>query len=360
MGKSTIVHKHANGLDVGKFILSLFVIAVHTSPLKSISITPNFILVQIISRNAVPMFFMISGYFFYYKRGTSTIKIGRFTINEYYYKYLKRMLQIYFVWSLVYLFDVVNRYFIGSEVPFPLFLILYMYWAVVYGTYLHLWYFPSVIFAITIVQWLGKRIGLDRLLLISLGLYSIGLFGDSYYGMVKNIPLIAGFYKTIFFLVNTTRNGLFFALFFVCLGALMSQREIHLKPLKSGIYTLISFLFLTWEAFALRFYSDPNDYNFMIGLIPVAYFGFQFLLGINLKFKWDYKFLRESSTVIFFSHPLFLILFNYVFPLYGQHFTAYLSVIRFFFVFILSFLFSIVVIKLRSHSLIGRLVKYLY
>jgi len=333
MGRSDIIHKHVNGLDVGKFILSIFVVSVHTSPLISININANAVLNSVLARNAVPLFFMISGYFFYYKRGANTIKIGRFTINEYYYKYVKRMLQIYLVWSLIFLFDVVNRFYIKGNIPLPLFILIYLYWAVVYGTYYQLWFFPSVIFGITIVNWLGKRIGLDKLLLISLGFYFVGLFGDSYYGMVKNIPIIADFYKTIFFLMNTTRNGLFFALFFVCLGALMSQREIHLKPLKSGIYTLISLLFLAWESFSLRFYSEPNDYNIMIGLIPVAYFGFQFLLGIDLKFKWDYKFLRESSTVIFFSHPLFLMLFNSLVPMVGQYFVAYISIIRFVFVF---------------------------
>ena len=360
MGKSTIVHKHVNGLDVGKFILSIFVIAVHTSPLRSISLTPNFILVQIISRNAVPMFFMISGYFFYYKRGTTTIKIGRFTINEYYYKYIKRMLAIYLVWSVIYLFDVLNRYYVGSGIPWYLFALIYAYWATIYGTYLHLWFFPSVIFAITMVHVLGKRIGLDKLLLIAMGFYIVGLFGDSYYGLVKGISWIASFYQTIFFLMNTTRNGLFFALFFVTLGAIMSQREIHLKPLKSGIYTLISLLFLTWEAFNLKFYSQPNDYNIMIGLIPTAYFGFQFLLGLDLKFKWDYKFLRDSSTVIFFCHPLFLILFNVLFPLYGQNYDEIKSVLRFLFVLILSFGFSVLVVKLRDHKRLGILVKYLY
>jgi len=186
------------------------------------------------------------------------------------------------------------------------------------------------------------------------------MFGDSYFGEIQGFPLIVSFYKTIFFLVNTTRNGLFFALFFVTLGAKMTQLKYQLKPLKAGFYTLLSLLFLTWEAFSLRFYSHPNDYNFMIGLIPTAYFGFQFLLGIDLKFKWNYKFIRDSSTVIFFIHPLFLIVFNIIFPLYFQDYTAIHSVIRFLFVFISSLLFAILVVSLRTHPKLSFLVKYLY
>lgn len=360
MENRSIVHKHVNGLDVGKFVLSIFVIAVHTSPLKSVSFTANLILVSILSRNAVPLFFMISGYFFYYKRGTSTIKIGRFTVNEYYYKYVKRMLAVYLVWSAVYLFDVLNRYYFGSTIPLPLFILLYVYWATVYGTYYHLWFFPSVLFALTVVHYGSKYISLKKILAISLVLYFIGLFGDSYYGLIQNIPWIDGFYQTIFFLMNTTRNGLCFALFFVTLGALMSQQELHLTPKKSGIYTLISLLFLAAETFALFTYSKPRDFNIMIGLIPTAYFGFQFLLGLDLKMKWNYKFLRDSSTVIFFSHPLFIMVFNILFPLYGQDYTSITSVVRFSFVFILSLAFAGLVIKLRDHPKLNILVKYLY
>jgi serine/alanine racemase len=260
----------------------------------------------------------------------------------------------------VYLFDVVNRHYIGSNIPLPLFIVAYAYWATIYGTYLHLWFFPSVIFSLTILSYFGPKLGLNKLLGIALVFYLIGMFGDSYFGLVQGFPWIVSFYKTIFFLMNTTRNGLLFALFFVTLGAVMSQREHHLRPLKAGIYTLISLLFLTWEAFSLRFYSQPNDYNIMIGLIPTAYFGFQFFLGLDLKFKWDYKFIRDSSTVIFFSHPLFLILFNIVFPLYFQDYTDFHSVIRFLFVFILSLLFSILVVKMRNHPRLSFLVKYLY
>jgi len=355
-----ITKKPLNGLDVGKFILSIFVVAGHTSPLKSISITPNFILIQILARNAVPLYFMISGYLFYIKRGTSTIKVGRFTVNEYYYRYMKKMLAVYLIWSAIYLFDVLERYYYGSGYSLPVFALAYVWWATVYGTYIQLWFFPSLIFAITMVHLFAKRIGFKKLLAIAFVFYVIGMFGDAYFGVVKEVPVIADSYKTFFFLFNTTRNGLMFGLMFVTMGAMFSEKKTILPPKKAGLYALISLCFLAVESFSLRYLSQPIDYNIMLCLIPTAYFNFQFLLGLDLKFKWNYKFLRDSSTVIFFIHPLFVILFNILFPILGTGLESIMSLVRFFFVYTLSLIFATLVVKLRSHKQLGILVKYLY
>ena len=45
-------------------------------------------------------------------------------------------------------------------------------------------------------------------------LYMIGLFGDSYYGLIKNISFIEPLYHFIFYIFDYTRNGIFFALSF--------------------------------------------------------------------------------------------------------------------------------------------------
>jgi len=360
MQKSTIVHKHLNGVDVAKFVLAIFVVSAHTNVLKSFGFLPNFILYNVFSRTVVPLFFAISGYFFYYKRGTQVIKFGKFSINEYYYKYTKRMLQIYMVWSLVYLFDIVNRYYLSGSISLVLFVPLYIYWGVVYGTYYQLWFFPALFFSITVIHLLAKRIGLRILLIIAFGFYIIGMFGDAYYGFVQDIPIISNFYKVIFYLFYTTRNGLTSALLFVVLGAMMSQREIRLKTWKAALYMMISIAFLAVEVFALRFFSKPIDYNVMLGIIPVSYFSFQLILGVDLKFKWNYRFLRDSSVIIFFSHPLFIILFDWFIPYLGSNFDAFKSVYRFVFVALMSFGFAVLVIKLKTHGKLGKLVSYLY
>ncbi len=345
---------------MAKFILSIFVVAAHTFALRSFGFMPSFILYNVFSRTVVPLFFAISGYFFYYKRGTQTIKIGKFTINEYYYKYMKRMLQVYMVWSLIYLFDVVNRFYLLENVPVILFIPLYIYFGIVYGTYYQLWFFPALLFSITVIHVLAERIGFKRLFLIACGFYVIGMFGDAYYGFVKDIPIISDFYKMLFILFYTTRNGLMSAMLFVILGAYMSQRELKFKPSKAALYMILSIAVLACEVFALRNFSSPRDYNVMLSIIPVTYFSFQLTLGVDLKFKWNYRFLRDSSVIIFFIHPLFILVFDWILPYLGPGFDALQSVYRFVFVFLMSFGFAVLVIKLKSHQRLGKIASYLY
>ena len=51
------------GLDVFKMIAAFLVVAIHTSPLTSISAEADFFLTRELARLAVPFFFMVTGHF---------------------------------------------------------------------------------------------------------------------------------------------------------------------------------------------------------------------------------------------------------------------------------------------------------
>ena len=69
------------------------------------------------------------------------------------------------------------------------------------GTFYHLWYFPATILGIVIARWLS-RLGLRVALPVAALLYLIGLGGDSYYGLVSQIPLLRTLYDGIFYTVR--------------------------------------------------------------------------------------------------------------------------------------------------------------
>lgn len=58
--------KYFFSLDVAKFICALLVIIIHTRPFSVLSDIIDFYLVDVIARIAVPLFFAISGYLFFY------------------------------------------------------------------------------------------------------------------------------------------------------------------------------------------------------------------------------------------------------------------------------------------------------
>jgi serine/alanine racemase len=359
MGKSSTNH---NGIDLGKFLLSILVVSVHTSPLKSFSLDVNFWLVQILSRIAVPVFFTISGYLFFKKAETSTAtkKIWKFEINAHYYNYIMRLLLVYMIWSLIYLFDVVHRYYVTMGLNWWQFGALYAYAAVIYGTYLHLWFFPAVVLAISLVHFLSKKYSIKKLLVAAFILFIIGLFGESYYGLIKDVDVINNFYQTIFAFMLTTRNGLFFGFFFVAMGAYLAKKPTLLPVMTSRKWLILSLGLLAVESLALHYLSDPIDHNLMFGLIPVAYFLFQYLASIKISERLDYRFLRDMSALIFFIHPLFIIWFDHYFDGFGVGYMAVRSIIKFSFVFTASFVSSFILLKMKEHGIFKSLISYLY
>ena len=61
---------------------------------------------------------------------------------------------------------------------------------------------------------------------IAEALYLIGLGGESYYGLISNIPVLSTFYRGIFQVFDYTRNGLFYVPLFLLLGG---GRD-HIQP----------------------------------------------------------------------------------------------------------------------------------
>lgn len=79
------------------------------------------------------------------------------------------------------------------------------------GTLYHLWYFPAVLLGVAIALPLSRS---RRGFPIALVLYLAGLLGDSYFGLVRGVPVLSDIYEAM----GYTRNGLFFAPLFLLLG----------------------------------------------------------------------------------------------------------------------------------------------
>lgn len=89
--------KQYQGIDILKFILANLIIVLHCAPLSAYTYYGNLLLSNGIARMAVPLFFCISGYFFF-------SKIDRETLPEkMLWKYEKRNFGLYVVWTIIYM-----------------------------------------------------------------------------------------------------------------------------------------------------------------------------------------------------------------------------------------------------------------
>ena len=91
--------KRYNAIDLTKFIMAIFVIAVHTHPLIGVNNTTVSKIYISIVYIAVPFFFIVSSYFLF-------IKVNEFNENkskEIIISYIKKMVKLYIIWNIIFL-----------------------------------------------------------------------------------------------------------------------------------------------------------------------------------------------------------------------------------------------------------------
>lgn len=359
------MRKQYAGIDRFRMLAAFLVIAIHTSPLASFSETGDFILTRIIARVAVPFFFMASGFFLL--PGEEPCACGNGKLQA----FAKKTACIYGAAIMLYLpVNLYNGYFRMEN------LLPNMIKDVVFdGTMYHLWYLPAAITGAYIAWHLVKRFGYRKAAAVAFILYLIGLFGDSYYGVSKQIPCLNSFYTFIFRISAHTRNGIFFAPLFFVLGGAFAKRDREAETIpgektvgKSVCGLGISFILLFVEAMILRYKNMQRHDSMYLFLVPCMCFLFSVILACGERGnsrigkagkagkarkareagkageagKLGY---RSISMLIYIIHPLVIIEVRLFAKLAGlQQTCVENSIIHFIIVYVISILQSVVCI----------------
>lgn len=270
--------KNYNGIDLAKFLCAILVFIVHIPPFQGevseFSKYANFGLQHYVCRVAVPFYFVSSGFFLFKKM--PLYRLDKEIIKTYCFK----ILRLLGTWHIL-------LFASGKG---------------------HLWYLGATIVAVVLLSLCFHfRMKFVYIYVLAFALYLIGLFGDSYYGIIaplRNIAIVDLLFKGYTFLFSTTRNGVFMGFIFVLIGATFSNCKIMLRPRTSLIGFIVSMLCLFAEVFLLKYNDIPAEYNMYVFLIPATVFLFCFAATIELKDRRIYKHLRNIGIVIYFSHIL--------------------------------------------------------
>lgn len=297
--------KNYYALDVAKLICALLVICIHTGPLLDVNIDANFVLVQVLARLAVPLFFVISGFLFFQK-----IDLQR-EWNDYenmkaLKHYVWRLCKVYFIWTILYLPFVYILMMKGDGITFVS-IIRFLRDVVFNGSYYHLWFLPALIFASVLAYFLVFKLRIKGLLALGGALYILGMIGNIYPFLYEQIPLINKLWKGYVRIFSTTRNGLFFGLVYVSIGAYFANKKWYPSRSYACWGFVISFILYVVECCLIRYFGFMEDLVSMyFMLLPCVSFLFLCLIQITLAPHKIYRTMRAMSLLVYVSHIIFI------------------------------------------------------
>lgn len=319
-------------IDYLRLISSLLVVAIHIYPFATINTNLDFLFTHVFCRIAVPLFIMITGYFLLPKILNNKKKL----IN-----YTKKIIKIYICCIILYL--PINIY---AKTYTNLNFITLIKAIFINGTFYHLWYFPALIAGIWIIYFLLKNYRKRSIIITISLLYLIGLFGDSYYGLTTNVPILKTFYNFIFQITDYTRNGLFYVPIFLYLGYQFNNKKYKFNLQTNIIFLLLNIILMEIEGFLLYHFNIQRHDSMYLFLIPTMFFIFHLLLHNSTNTN---KKIRTISTIIYIIHPLVIIILRAIAKILNlQNILINNNLIQYFIVVLSSILISIIIEKIRQ------------
>lgn len=284
--------KKNQGIEQFRVILAMMVVAIHCLPLHRLWPDGDILITLTLFRIAVPFFFMISGYYVFSDLATQNSYPARQRI----WLFIKKQLQVYLIATLLFLPLAWYSGILGLNMPLDTFIQTLL----VNGILYHLWYFPAIITGGLLVMGLLTRLSFKQVFFIAVGLYVVGLGGDSWSGLAAQTP-ITPLYSLIFQLLDGTRNGIFFAPLFLILGVL--ARRFAKKPASPHRYSylMISLICLLLESYLLHHFTTPKHDSMYVFLPFVLLFLFPIIQQWQAPMIW--KQAGRLSLWLYLLHP---------------------------------------------------------
>lgn len=280
-----------NSLDLLKTICAILIVGSHLLPLLPYE-TFNLYYGQWFFRFCVPVFFLSSGYFF--------SKMN----NERRKEYIKRILILYLLSTLLYSPFIIRSYLFGRTSALG----IVKYFLLGYD---HLWYLIALFYSLLIwylCSYLGKRRLSDSIILmVCLWLLCIGALFDEYYHLL-NIQIISILGEVVD-KVCPSRSAVFMGVPLVLIGRHINRHrnecvDKRLMWIYVAIFSCLSLL----EVFIILRFNRLNNYTPTCDLtffnwVPAV---FLFIIAVSTNSKISKKklrMLRKTDDAVYIIHP---------------------------------------------------------
>lgn len=278
-------------IDYCKVVCALLVVAIHCLEVRK-GMGFDAIIVDCFSQQAVPFFFMVSGFFFGIglKKNNMSFK--------YVCKYCLNLLILYCIWTILWMPSIISTYcdLYSDKSLFVLSLIIIR--RIVFAGYGVYWYLLSLLESVMIV-WILIRFNKTNILYM---LAFIGLILGLMYDANIPFPIFEYIYKLFYVAFSWSNNVIMKGLPYVTFGILMShtnKQPRHGSGMLLALYTFVSAL-------------NVITYN-MCGFNQLYPIQAALLFVFALQFRSEKQtksaiLARELSGEIYFLHTVFIYL----------------------------------------------------
>lgn len=295
-----------NSIDILKFIASFFVVMIHISLFNEVNPYLNLFTANGLSRLAVPIFFLASAFFFYKKN----VNIDKYSQKNALLRYTKRMFVLYFGWFIISLPKTIYERFIYNEKSLLENLLQFIKSFFFTSTFSGSWFLVSCVFSVWVLYFIFNKSFKDATLVNKLiigvccFLYLLCVI-TSAYGNIFIKMGIGNFYDSFVFYFAKPYTSILVGVPYFVLGRYIAQYDPHLTVRGKTLGILSLFLFLTEILLTYNLDLQMSSDCYLM-LLPCAYFIFVLIKDIRIELKFNTVILRNASTIIFFSHFIWI------------------------------------------------------
>lgn len=291
-------------IDLLKFLGSIMIFTMHISAFRDCG---QLVLVwEILSRWAVPFFFVTSAYFLFSKGENGNITRAHLV------RYIKRIAALYALWLLINLPSVFYSRLYTPGIQDLKTWLLFFRSAFLSSTFTGSWYLMSCMFSAFFVYLLSKKLRIGTVLVITFLLQTVCIATSVYSGFVPT-P-IGKALELVSFPLN-----IFGGVFYFALGKFIFEKQHLFKRLRAGDCIFLTLLFYGVYIVEIYFAKSCGVYKFSdeaFSLIPVSLFGFLCCQKLSVRLRRP-KTLRKMSTVIYCCQGNILLFVPMVLKQYG-------------------------------------------
>ncbi len=292
---------HYKAIDILRLFMSVFIVMIHTYVFELLPGMQGWFFRHFLLDTAIPIFFVISGFFW----GRKMVDAGDNEKREQVLKnYIKKLMPPFLFWNLCGLayyahsiWDSKSKLYIMADV---------LRRAVFYPTFA-MWFVWACIIASTIIFFIMKKFKKYRtvIYIYMIIAYTFSLVCNSYFWVIKDTKLgtLVEIYLKVFI---SPRNGILSGFVFMAIGFLLADLRLEMwvkKRMKSTMLLLIASAFTLGLEVALVYGKEVGDnaslYISQLILVPVIIL---IVLNLNLKSNLPYAAFRNYSQGIYYCH----------------------------------------------------------